>query len=248
MEKISIYTDEDRLFYLAYLYDRLARHLLHEPLIAPQTWMDGKATTHFDMEDDHLQAYVEVKGASNTDQLKLFESQLDSQLEELGFPYDDAFILIFNYRNCEHHMNGPFAERRRLLKRMSGKSLETLWAFLAKNTTKAYLIDIHLLDLLRKKYGTRAYARDSSNVRNAIRINRRTLDLLSKDTRTALVDLGLPKEDIPHWLPPRAHRTLPRTVETVLDDCAINFQLIPLLPNGDKVRFLKRLNGTVKHC
>ena len=76
MEDFPIYKDEDRLTSLAYYYEQLARYLLHSPQLSFQEWLNTRGLRHYDIED-YATAYVEVKGVSNTDQLKLFEDQLD---------------------------------------------------------------------------------------------------------------------------------------------------------------------------
>lgn len=241
MDNVPIYRDENRLLYLSYWYEGLSRHLLHMKPIPPGRWFSEKGMCHYDVDAEELDAYVEVKGAASTDQLKLFGDQLDAQLGELGFPVDDGFVWIFGYRNRDNT-----GYRERLLKRRSGDSWETLSAFLAENTNTAYILDIRLLDLLRKQNGTSAYARDRFHIRQVVNRNRTNLRHLAEHARTELEKLGVPSNDLPRWLPPHANRFLPRVVETKFDGHQVSFQLILLTPNGFKNRFLRRLNGVVK--
>ena len=242
MENFAIFKDEDRQLYLSYWFERLSRHLLHMPPVSSDQWFHEKGMCHFDIDDEHLDAYVEVKGAANTDQLKLFADQLDDQIGELGFPVDDGYVWIFGYQNRE-----SVGDRGRLLKHNSGKSWETLSAFLASHTNVAYVIDVRLLDLFRKRYGVRLYARDRFNPRNVVNINRTDLRNFAEDARNALLEIGVPPEDMPRWLPPRARRFVPRMVETEFDGNHVSFELVLLVPNGFKRRFLRWLNGTVKN-
>ena len=241
MGNFPIYRDGERQLYLSYWYENLSRHLLHMKPLSPGKWFDEKGSRHYDLDDDALNAYVEVKGAANTDQLKLFTDQLDAQLGELGFPVDDGFIWIFGYRNRSNH-----GDRDRLLKRSSGKSWETLSAFLAENTNVAYVIDIRLLDLLRQRNGVRPYDRDKFNPRHVIHLNRTVLKELAENARMGLEKLGVPPHDLSRWLPPRAKRFRPRIIETDFDGRPVSFQLVLLVRNGFKTRFLRQLNGTVR--
>src|SRR5581483_7190952 len=210
-------------------------------LVTPDRWFDEKGRSHYDIDDEVLNAYVEVKGAANTDQLKLFESQLDAQLEELGFPVDDGFLWIFGYRN-----RSKSGGRDRLLKRKSGKSWKGLSAFLAENTHTAYVIDVRLLAMLRHQNGIRSYGRDKFNPRNVVQLNRTALKQLAQDARKGLTGLGVAANDLPRWLPPRAKRSRPRTIKTEFEGRPVSFQLTLLTQNGFKTRFLRRLNGTVQ--
>jgi hypothetical protein len=212
------------------------------PLVSPEEWFKEKIARHYDLDDANLNVYIEVKGTSNTDQLKFFEDQLDSQLEELGFPVDDGYIWLFAYRNrVGPHRGAGY----RLLKHQSGDSWETLSTFLARNTILAYVVDVRLLDLLRKQNGTRIYSRDRFNLRNVVRINRTDLLKIANCARERLRELGVPSKELPRWLPPRAQRFRLRRVCTVLDGRAVSFRLILIVPNAFKRRFLHRLNGTV---
>jgi hypothetical protein len=240
VENFAIFKDEDRQLYLSYWFEGLSWHLLRKAPVSSDQWFGEKGSHHFDIDDENLNAYVEVKGAANTDQLKLFSDQLDDQISELGFPVDDGFVWIFGYRNRDA------GDRGRLLKHNSGKSWETLSAFLAKHTNTAYVIDVHLLDLLRKRNGIRPYLRDRFNPRNVVNINRTDFRNFAEDARNALLEIGVPPEDMPRWLPPRARRFVPRMVETEFDGNHVSFELVLLVPNGFKRRFLRRLNGTVK--
>ena len=241
MDNFPIYGDEDRQLYLSYWYERLSRHLLHMKPIPPEKWFEEKGRNHYDIDADALNAYIEVKAAANTDQLKLFDSQLDAQLAELGFPVDDGFVWIFGYRN-----RGNTGDRERLLKRVGGKSWETLSVFLAENTNVAYFLDIRLLDLLRKRNGTYSYTRDKFNTRAVVTLNRTGLKDLAEDARRGLGEIGISSDDLPRWLPPNAKRFRTRTIETEFDGRSVSFQLVLLTPNGFKNRFLRQLNGTVK--
>jgi len=236
----AIYGDEDRQLYLSYWYERLSRHLLHMTLLSPDQWFSEKGQCRYDLTDGPLNAYVEVKGAANTDQLKLFDDQLDEQLSELGFPVEDGFVWIFGYRNRDTQ------DGDRLLKRTSGKSWEALSDFLATRTNVAYVIDIRLLDLLRQKKGLRPYNRDEGNPRRVVRINRTDLRDLADDARKGLADLGVTDHVLARWLPPGARRLRSRTIRTDFDGRPISFELNLLVPNGFKARFLRRLNGTVQ--
>jgi hypothetical protein len=214
------------------------------PLIPPKQWFDEKGTQHYDLDVPGLQAFVEVKGASNNDQLKLFDDQLDSQLGELGFPVEDGFVWIFSYRNRENHQGKR--RRSRCLKRDSGKSWDSLSEFLARNISFAYLIDVRLLSLLRGQNGIQPYARDRFNLRCIVRLNRTRLKELAQNAREGLQALGVAQGLLPRWLPPKAKRFLPRTIDTNFDGRKISFTLTILTQNGFKNRFLRRLNGTVK--
>jgi len=244
LEDFPIYKDEDRLSYLAYFFERLARHLLHLEPISPDRWFSERGSHHYDIDADALNAYVEVKGSGNSDQLKLFTDQLDFQLGELGFPVNDGFIWIFSYRNRDSRK--AVGGQKRLLKYKSGKSWKSFSAFLAEHINVAYIIDVRLLDLLRKQNGLSSYTRDAFNLRHVIRLNRTNLKDLAENARENLLKLGVSHDDLSQWLPPNAKRFRPRTVETTFDGRAISFQLIILTPNGFKNRFLRRLNGTVK--
>jgi hypothetical protein len=241
VDDFPIYRDEDRQLYLSYWYERLSRHLLHMKPIPLDQWFAEKGLSHYDIDAEQLNAYVEVKGASNNDRLKLFEDQLDAQLGELGFPVDDGFVWIFGYRNRE-----STGGRDRLLKRGSGKSWESLSAFLAKSTNVAYIIDVRLLALLREQNGTSSYDRDPFNVRNLVRLNRTELKHLAEDERGGLEKLGVPSGDLSRWLPPNAKRSRSRIIETAFDGRSVSFRLVVLTPNGFKNRFLRQLNGNVK--
>lgn len=241
MEDFPICSDENRTLYLSYWFERLSRHLLHLKPIPPDQWVLQKCLHHYDIDADALNAYIEIKGAANTDQLKLFTDQLDLQLGELGWPVDDGFVWVFGYRNRERS-----GIRQRLLKRGSGTSWETLSAFLAENTHVAYILDVRLLDLFRRQNGTSRYTRNIFNIRHVVHLNRTDLKNLAENARKGLAELGMPPESIPRWLPPNAKRLLPRTIETNFDGRPVSFQLYLLTPNGFKNRFLRQLNATVK--
>lgn len=245
MEDFPIYKDEDRLTSLAYYYEQLARYLLHSPQLSFQEWLNTRGLRHYDIED-YATAYIEVKGANNTDQLDLFEDQLDFQLKELGFPIDQGLVWIFSYINREGRKENSNGNRSRLLKEGSGQSLHELAQFLAKQTNVAYVVDIRLLHLLRIANGTRLYDRDKFHDRQAININRSTLKNLAHDARSTLLQLGMPAEELPSWLPPKAQRLRPRYINACFDGNEINFELFPILANGPKRQFLRQLNGTVR--
>lgn len=244
MEDFPIYKDEDRLTSLAYYYEQLARYLLHSPQLSFQEWLNTRGLRHYDIED-YATAYVEVKGVSNTDQLKLFEDQLDFQLKELGFPIDQGLVWIFSYINRGRKLNDD-GNRPRLLKEESGHSLRELAQFLAKQTNVAYVLDIRLLHLLRVANGTQLYNRDKFHDRQAININRGTLKNLAHDARATLLQLGMSPEELPSWLPPKAQRLRPRYINACFDGNEVNFELFPILANGPKRQFLRQLNGTVR--
>lgn len=232
-------TEDGRQYFVAYWFDKLGRHLLKTKILSPKEWLEDKCTGCFDLDHHKLFSYVEFKGASNTDQLKLFESQLDAQMEELGFPVDDGFIWIFSYNNRDG-ANG----RKRLLNKNGGSHKE-LSEFLAEHTNTAYVVEIRLFNELRNRNSVVPYSRDKYRVRNLISISRTGLKFATRNTRTTLADLGLYNE-IPKWLPPRAKSIPPRIIETEIDGHTIRFELFVLLPNGLKMRFLRQLNGVVK--
>ncbi len=239
-----IYKDEDRHTHLAYYFERLARWLLHMELMLPDEWAQKKSLDHFDLDVDSLRAFIEVKGCSNNDALKLFRDQLEGWLGSLGFPVEDGFVWIFIYRNrANKEIEGI---RPRLLKEKSGKSWNSLSKFLSKNTSEAIVIDVKLLAMLCERYGTRAYTRDKFRDRETVRVTRTILKRLAQNARTSLAELGFAPEEIARWLPPGAHAIRPRTIDTVFDDKKVQFTLIPLLPNGAKRRFLRQMNGNVK--
>ena len=246
MVDFPIYKDEDRLTYLAYFYERLAQHLLHLPLVSPKDWLVHRGSNHFDIVSDTLHSYIEVKGVSNNDQLKLFEDQLQSQLNELEleFPAREGIIWIFVYRNRA----GADREkpRPRLLKGKSGKTWASLSQFLSDHTVEAIAIDVHLFEMLYRQNGTCDYLRDKFNPRKMVKINRSALKLFAENARSALSQLGMLPHEVSRWLPPNARRLLPRTIEANFDGQRISFKLILIAPNGFRNRFLRRLNGTVQ--
>lgn len=233
-------TEDGRQYFVAYWFENLARHLLVAKRLSPEEWL--KSSGHFDIDHEELRTYIEIKASSNMDQLKLFESQLDAQMEELGFPVDDGFVLIFSYINREGR-NGV-NNRKRLLSNGPRTHAE-LSEFLAKQTNIAYAIDVRLLKRLRDVNGTVKYSRDKSRERQLISTNRTGLKYLAKNTRDTLTNLGLSSE-ISRWLPPKAKSIPARIVETEIDDQPVKFKLYILLPNGLKVRLLRQLNGVVK--
>ena len=214
------------------------------PQLSFQEWLNTRGLRHYDIED-YATAYVEVKGVSNTDQLKLFEDQLDFQLNELGFPIDQGLVWIFSYINRGSKLNDK-GNRPRLLKEESGHSLRELAQFLAKQTNVAYVVDIRLLHLLRIANGAHLYNRDKFHDRQAININRGTLKNLAYDARATLLQLGMSAEELPSWLPPKAQRLRPRYINACFDGNEVNFELFPILANGPKGQFLRQLNGTVR--
>ncbi len=253
MNDFAIYKDEDRQTYLAYFYERLARWLLHEQIPSPDEWLTHRGMDHFDITHQGLRLFIEVKGSSNIDHLKLFGDQLQFQMEELGFPIDDGAVWIFTYRNQEkektRHVSrkGKVAEyQSRLLKKKSGKSWNSLSKFLAEHTIVTHVIDLRLLEMLSRRMGIRPYTRDRFHEREAIRINRGDLNRLAENARAGLVEAGISPADLPRWLPPRAHRIRSRFIDTNLDGNPVSFEIIPILPNGTKIRFLKWLNGNVR--
>jgi hypothetical protein len=240
LENFRIETQNNRCRFLAYWYEQLTRHLLHLPQIDRERWGLERALHHFDIDDEHLNTYVEVKGSASTDQLKLFVDQLDAQIAELGFPFSDGYIWIFGYRNRKRRHG------KRLLKR-SSSSWEKLSLFLAEHTNVAYVVDVRLLSLIREKYGNLSYKRDPFNPREIVAITRMQLGNLAVHARTELPKLGIPLEDISRWLPPQAQQLRSRTIKTTFDGRDVSFKLVPLLPNGFKTRLLRQLNGTVHH-
>jgi len=239
---VPIYKDEERQMYLAYWYDKLARHLLKAKPLSFDEWMDRKTLSHYDLYDTSISACVEVKGSSNMDQMKLFEDQLDAQIDELGFPFDSGFTWIFSYNNRQPRRGGQ--TRSRLLKRR-GKTSEKVSSFLAKNTTVAYAIDSRFLGEFRRVYGTHQYTRDKFRDRQIVSINRIKLRKCADVTRTSLADLGL-SDEASRWLPPNAKCSRSRIIETEMDGNPICFELVLLLPNALKCRLLKQMNGSVK--
>jgi hypothetical protein len=236
-----IYRDEDRSRSVGYIFEQLARHCLRLPALSWNEWESERGRhPHFDIDDERLNAYFDVKGANNHNQLKLFSDQLTAQLEGLELPADVAFLWIFSYRGCKRE-HGKVV---RTLKHASGESLEELSTFLARNVLDVYLVSLRLADLIRKKNGTHPYVRDMFRDRCTLCVNRTELKEISRDARNALERFGV--MDVPRWLPPRANRLRTRIVETVFDGNPISFRLYLLVPNGFKNRFLRRLNGTVK--
>ena|GEM_PF-5588909 len=238
----STYSDESRQLYLAYWYERLARHLLNAKTLSYDEWMKGKGLSSFDLHSDTLFSYVEIKGSSNMDQMKLFVDQLETQLGEIGFPFDSGFIWIFSYRNS----NKIDGVTTRLLKK-NGKTPDKVDEFLSRQTNVVFAIDIYLLNAWRRKNGSSQYTRDAFNPREIIPITRTELRGIAKTARSSLEDLGL-VEDIPQWLPPRAKQIPSRFVKTEMDGLPIKFELILLLPNALKIRLLKQINGVVRRA
>lgn len=233
------YKDQDRQIFLAYWYDKLARHLLKAKPLSFDEWMDSKTMCRFDVYDDSISACIEIKGSSNMDQMKLFEDQLDGQLGELGFPFDLGFVWIFSYRN--------FIQKNRIRSRLlkkNGKTSMNVSEFLAKNTNVVYAVDVNLLSALRHRNGTRLYTRDKSRERRIVSINRTQLRECAESVRSTLEDLNLSGE-IARWLPPNAKRIPSRFIETEMDGNPIHFELVLLLPNALKVRLLRQMNGSV---
>ncbi len=234
----NLYKDEDRKWYLAYWYDRLARHLLGAMPMSFNEWMDTKAMSAFDIYSESIYACVEVKGSSNMDQMKLFADQLDRQIDDLGFPFDSGFVWIFSYVNCRCFQG----KQTRLLKK-KGKTIEHISDFLASNTNVAYAVDIRLLHAFRcKKKGTKEYTRDKLNTRQIVAINRTQLREVARNLRPSLIDLGFEGE-MTRWLPPRAQGIPSRSITTEMDGRTISFEIVLLLPNAPKQRLLKQIGA-----
>jgi len=253
IEDFPIYTDNDRLTYLAYFYERLARWLLHKDAPTPNEWLSQRSKDHFDIvEDDTLLARIEVKGVSDNNRLMIFKSQLNAQRKQLLFPYQDGIMMIFCYHNqakAEHHISiktgGTTTYHPTLLKTQSGKHWSELSRFLAEKTYRAYAVDIDILYRLLRRRGTWEYGRDKYHPpRKILQLRRTDLEYIAAHAASELRQLGI-RNSISAWLPPHAKSIWMRNVQCELDGNPINFQLIPLLPNAKKIRFLKRLNGTV---
>jgi hypothetical protein len=223
-----------RCHVIGYFFDKIARYLLKEDVISFEKWLDDR-NKNPDIANEKLRCHFEIKGSSNTDRFTIREDQFDSLVAELGFPIEDLSTWIFSYANRE----GKRGKRERLLK--NHKSQEEIFEFLAKQTNVAYVVHHKLLDAMRKENGT---TRNGGRSKNFISVSRTGLKLASQNTRETLTSLGL-SEEISSLLPPRAKSIPFRTVETEIGGHPIKFKLFVLLPNGLKMRFLRRLNGTV---
>jgi hypothetical protein len=241
---LSVYTNEGRQMAVAYAYERLVRHLLKSNIPSQEDWFKEKGNSHFDLYHEELGAMVEIKGSSNMDQLKLFDNQLDEQISELGFPFEKGFVWIFSYINCSNTTVDGVHTSQRLLKEHKN-SFDDFMKFIIQQTNTAYVIEIHLLDAWRRKYGTRKYNRDQYNPRKTVRINRTDLRHMSKHTRATLFDLGF-YEQTGLWLPHNANSIRTRRVKTEIDGLKLNFELYPILPTRMKSSLMKQLNGSVE--
>lgn len=237
----SFYDDDARQRFLSFFYERLGCHLLHAPLPTFEEWLERRGQTRFDLDMTELDTSCEFKGASNNDRLPIFLDQFEEQLAEVGFPLGFGLIWVFSYRNRSGR--GLFGEQTRLLKKR-GKTARDVSQFLAQNTTSAYVVDIRLLDALRRHQGTRPHLRDKVRERRLLKVNRRDLQRVAANVREELQELGI--TEVGGWLPHNASTIRCRIVETVIDDLPIKFKLFPILPIYRRSRFLKQLNGTVK--
>lgn len=238
MSAFPLYKTEERQDFIGFFYENLVRHLTHSKPIDFEEWSSQKNGGHFDFCNEEIRSFIEVKGGSNMDQIKLFSCQLDSQIKELGFPFDDGFTWIFSYRNREN--NG---ERSRLLK-SQGKDSDSLSKFLSENTLTSFVVYTGLLEVIKEKYGVKPYTRDKYRDRNLLNINRILLKEISANLRDVFVKLGY-SDELPRWIPKWANKIPSRMVKTTLDGQEINFELTILLPNKLKMRLLKQMNGSV---
>ena len=254
MENFPIYTKDDLITAVGYYFERLGWHLLGTPEMSLDDWVAHRSGNPFDIDSDDLDCMIEIKGSSNANELPFFEDQLQKQLGVPIFPRKYKFDWIFTYNNKSQKATQRSKKkgkkgvlyRPQLLTKESGKSWDELSQFLAEHVYEAILIDVRLMEALYRQNGTRTDNRDCFNLRERVRINRTALRLLAENERTSLAAFGMDAEEISRWLPPRAKRSIPRTVVTDFDGRRVSFKLIVITPNDFKNGLLRRLNGIVK--
>ncbi len=231
-----------KIMNLAWRYDDLARHLLHAKPVSFNQWMVERSRSHFDIYENCLSAAVEVKAHSNMDQFKLFESQINSQQEELGFPFDHGFNLMFDYRNCKR-VDGKMVRMFDNEVKTEGNVIE----FLADNTLCAYAVSTNLLSAFLSCNGTKTYKREEGHSRQRLILNREDLKDFALNVRSGLSRVGMESE-LSRWLPHNATSIPTRRVQTEFHGHRVCFDLYPLLPQRLRKDFLNQLNGAVVKC
>lgn len=249
---------------LSYLGEYLGREALHLPRVTLSEWFKGKSASHWDCTIEDLMARIEIKLRADNHTLEIGCRQFSYQQEELRFPFDNGFYLIFFYRNRK-----PTGRRKSLVAR-NGTSVIALSRFVAKNITQAYLIDARLIHGIWKNEGEHPWRKSAlSEDHNVVRVKRKVLQEIADDLPGHLLKLGIPAYELPQWLPPGAKRSRRRIVQMSMEECwepkkpkrpawmppekprapyewKLSFPLFILTDNGFKRRFLKRFNGTVK--
>ena len=227
--------------YGAYWAEMLARHLLGIEGMTPDAWFDAQRAAHFDIDHPGLNILFEVKLRANTQQIKLFVPQLEAQLDEVGFPQSAGCLLLFSY------VNRNTTDGRQLFRRGAGSSWCELSAFLAGQLRRVYVVDLEILRrLARQSGGVRTMSIGKRQRKDGLRVNGRTFKELCCDLRGGLSALGMPSDELPRWLPPRADHVRPRVIETVFEGSDVTCEANFLVPLGLRRRIVHCLNGTIK--
>lgn len=101
---------------------------------------------------------LEVKGCDNHHFFKIFSEQLDAYLKNKRFP--NCWYVLFGYRNSGCRCLGE-----------STPTPSELYKFLAERTVFMCVIDVAILDAIRKVFGTLAFRR-RGEAREVVKLNR----------------------------------------------------------------------------
>ncbi len=160
---------------------------------------------------EDLDLGIEVKTHSNTDPLRIPESQLDSHLDicQCGFPYSYCWYAIVKYRNIRRGDGYLF--------QASSGSQEKTELFLKENTTAVYVLDISVVDAIRKFRGNCIRMWRSHEHQAAVRIRWSYLREFEVSPKEALALLNLD---------PRNYRAEARSVQVSLGGTFMQFPFV----------------------
>lgn len=163
-----------------------------------------------DINNWDLDTQIEIKGCSNRNCLKIYSRQLDTEVEQIGFPLSHLWYVIFFYRN-------QWADRSRSLSKET-PTHKALNAFLNKNIMNAFAVDAKVLMAIRKINGIREEQRTNETV-NIIRVNKTTLQCFVEN----------PKHTFKHFKL-RGFSVFKRRIHMKFRGSVIDFNLTLILP------------------
>lgn len=129
-----------------------------------------------------LDAQIEVKGCGNHNTPKIYYEQLESEIAQMGFPFNNLWYVIFFYRN-------RWRDKSRSLSKET-PTRKALDAFLSENTMAAFAIDAKVLVAIRKINGLKAEQR-TNGVFHTIKINKTTFQRFVENPKCTLQHLNL---------------------------------------------------------
>ncbi len=160
---------------------------------------------------------MESKAGSSQDGVKIPESQLEAHLQSCGdeFPYAHCWYVLLKYRNAKRY--GDFTQR---LFQEEVRCEADVSPFLCRNTTGLYVLDISVVEAIRKCRGADVTIWRDHSVQPATKIRWRFFSQLAAAPDNSLHSLGLS---------PKRYRLESRRIQTEFDGGSMEFDFLLLL-------------------